>query len=84
MNHNMVWIPLIAVIILATIATGCNGDQKSFDSKMRKKYQGIEALFYLRLTETMSWSHRMRDSPFREEIWIIVEEFVKKKEKVIQ
>ncbi len=34
MNHVVLWLPLIAMAILAT--TECNGDQKSFDCKMRQ------------------------------------------------
>ena len=34
MNHIMMWLPLVAMTILAT--TGCSGDQKSFDCKMRQ------------------------------------------------
>ena len=34
MNHTILWLPLVGMTILAT--TGCNGDQKSFDCKMRR------------------------------------------------
>ena len=34
MNHVIMWLPLVAMTILAI--TECNGDQKSFDCKMRQ------------------------------------------------